>query len=514
MTTLAGRPAGPLALLSLLLLLAAATACRREGPPIPTDAAKIRHDQLAVDALKALDAGRPADAIPLLREQTALAPDAPDPLYNLACAEARAGRAADALASLAKAVDAGWTAAEHTGQDPDLESLRGRSAFQALLARMERGAAAERAFWEASRYAPRPSSSAPEFASYAELDRNFVVAESRLRDDGWKRSPLAQEKASRALQNERIAAIERYLADHPKAADREAAASGLVAAILGLREEYPWDRRSAAETDALIAAADRYDAEFPHGSSRASVAFGRALAHWYARTPPAPEGESRALATAEQFARSDADFAAVEGLDPQGPVGGRAAAMRLLLAAWAAGPDSAVVTDAMRARYAELQPRLDDPEVKRFAREHASDVLFLFKDLSAFRGVDLSGRTWDLAAMKGKVTLIDFWATWCGPCVGEFPALKKLHAEFGPRGFQIVGVSLDGDDRRAFEAWLAKNGAAWPQIYDGKGWETPLAQEFGVRGIPFTVLLDREGRILAVDPGTERVRELLRQVLG
>jgi thiol-disulfide isomerase/thioredoxin len=498
----------------LLLLLLFAAACRGEEPPIPTDPAKIRHDLLAVDALKALDEGRPADAIPLLKEQAALAPDAPDPLYNLACAEARAGRADDALASLARAVDAGWTAAEHTGQDPDLDSLRGRPAFQALLARMERDAAAERALWEASRYAPRPIASAPAFASYAELDRHFVVAESRLRDDRWKRSALAQEKAWRALQNERIAAIERYLADHPKAADREAAASGLVAEILGLREEYPWDRRSAADTDALIAATDRYDAEFPQGKARAAMALHRALARWWARTPPAPGAAAARIATPEEFARADADFAAVQALDPQESAGGIAAAMRLLLAAWSLGGENAVVSDAMRARYAELQPRLDDPEVKRFAREHAGDVLFLFKDLSAFRGVDLEGRTWDLAAMKGKVTLIDFWATWCGPCVGEFPALKKLHAEFGPKGFQIVGVSLDGDDRKAFEAWLAKNGAGWPQLYDGKGWDTPLAQEFGVRGIPFTVLLDREGRILAVDPGTERVREMLRQVLG
>ncbi len=215
MTALARRPAGPLALLSLLLALATATCCRREAP-IPTDPAKIRHDLLAVDALKALDEGRPADAIPLLKEQAGLAPASPGPLYNLACAQARAGRPEDALASLARAVDAGWTAAEHTGQDPDLESLRGRPTFQALLARMERDAAAERAFREASRYAPAPIASAPAFASYSELDRNFVVTESRLREDRWKRSPLAQEKASRALQNERIAAIERYLADHQR----------------------------------------------------------------------------------------------------------------------------------------------------------------------------------------------------------------------------------------------------------------------------------------------------------
>lgn len=500
--------------ISLIVALSAALLGGCRPPGAASEEAKLRHDQLAVEAQRAIEAGRPDDAIPLLEEQAALAPGSPTPPYNLACAQALAGRPEEALASLARSVDAGWTGAEHAKRDADLASIRERSEFRDLLARMEAAAQADGAFWSAPPYAPPAPASAPAFESWEALERHYEVALLRLVEERWTRSMRAHAEAERTLANERIAAVERYLAEHPGAADREAAARGLVEAILALRDFSPWDTRSAAETDALLEAADRYDAAFPSGPSRAEIAYARALAGWFARTRPAPVDGDYRVATAEQFARSDADFAAVETLAPSKEAAGKAAVMRLLLAAWSAGGDGATVTEAMRARHAELVPLMEDPEVRQVAREQASDVLFLFKDLAALRGTDLSGRTWDLAAMRGKVTLIDFWATWCGPCVGQFPELKRLDEEFSGKGFQLLGISLDGDDRAAFEGWLQKNGVDWPQIYDGKGWDTPLAKEFGVRGIPFTVLLDRQGRILAVDPSPGRVREILEKELG
>jgi len=479
-----------------------------------TEEAKLRHDQLAVEAQRALDEGRPADAVPLLEEQAALAPGSPNPLYNLACAQALAGRPEEALTSLGRSVDAGWTGAEHAKQDGDLASIRGRPEFQELLVRMEAAEKADRAFWSAPPYVPPAPSSAPAFESWEALDRHYEVALSRLDDERWTRSARAHAEAERTLRNERIAAVERYLAEHPGGADREAAARGLVEAILALRDFYPWDTRSAAETNALVVAADRYDAAFPSGPSRAEVAYARALAGWFGRTRPAPADGDYRVATPEQFARSDAELAVVQTLAPSKEVAGKAAVMRLLFAAWSAGGDGAAVTEAMSARHAELVPLMEEPAVQQMARSYASEVLFLFKDLAALRGTDLSGRTWDLAAIRGKVTLIDFWATWCGPCVGQFPDLKRLNEEYSGKGFQILGISLDGDDRAAFEGWLQKNDVDWPQIYDGQGWDTPLAKEFGVRAIPFTVLLDREGEILAVDPPPDRVREILARELG
>ena len=97
------------------------------------------------------------------------------------------------------------------------------------------------------------------------------------------------------------------------------------------------------------------------------------------------------------------------------------------------------------------------------------------------------------------MTLIDFWATWCGPCVGELPTIRKAWSAYHDKGLAVIGVSLDFDDRAAFQGWLARNDVAWPQIWDGKGFSTPLAKRYEVHGIPFTVLVNRDGRVTDVN---------------
>jgi len=110
-----------------------------------------------------------------------------------------------------------------------------------------------------------------------------------------------------------------------------------------------------------------------------------------------------------------------------------------------------------------------------------------------FTAVD--GREVDLAKMKGKVVLIDFWATWCGPCVREIPSVKKTYDELHNQGFEIIGVSLDSDKKK-LEGFLAKNEMTWPQFFDGKGWKTSLAQEHGISSIPAMWLVDKKGNLV------------------
>ena len=97
--------------------------------------------------------------------------------------------------------------------------------------------------------------------------------------------------------------------------------------------------------------------------------------------------------------------------------------------------------------------------------------------------------------LKGKVVLIDFWATWCGPCVREIPSVKKTYDELHNQGFEIIGVSLDSDKKK-LEGFLAKNDMPWPQFFDGKGWKTSLAQEHGISSIPAMWLVDKEGNLV------------------
>ena len=107
----------------------------------------------------------------------------------------------------------------------------------------------------------------------------------------------------------------------------------------------------------------------------------------------------------------------------------------------------------------------------------------------------MDGREIDIAKMKGKVVLIDFWATWCGPCVRELPSVKKAYEDLHAKGFEIVGVSLDSNEKKLTD-FVKKHEMAWPQFFDGKGWKTSLAQKHGISSIPAMWLVDKKGNLV------------------
>jgi thiol-disulfide isomerase/thioredoxin len=109
---------------------------------------------------------------------------------------------------------------------------------------------------------------------------------------------------------------------------------------------------------------------------------------------------------------------------------------------------------------------------------------------------DIKGVEIDLAKMQDKVILIDFWATWCGPCVAEMPNVTAAYEKYKEKGFEVVGITLD-DDKAAVEKFATDNKMPWPQYFDGKGWENELAQRFGIRSIPATFLVGKGGKIIA-----------------
>jgi thiol-disulfide isomerase/thioredoxin len=114
----------------------------------------------------------------------------------------------------------------------------------------------------------------------------------------------------------------------------------------------------------------------------------------------------------------------------------------------------------------------------------------------AFTATD--GRKVDLAQMKGKVVLIDFWATWCGPCVSEIPNVVAAYERLHPKGFEIVGISFD-QEADALKAFTRKHKMAWPQFFDGEGWKNRFGTEFGIRSIPAMWLVDKKGNLRDLD---------------
>ena len=110
---------------------------------------------------------------------------------------------------------------------------------------------------------------------------------------------------------------------------------------------------------------------------------------------------------------------------------------------------------------------------------------------------DLEGRTWTAGDLEGRLVLLDFWATWCPPCLAELPNLRDLHGRYGGRGLEIVGVALDAIERRALRSFALRHGVGWTQVHEPTGTGSEIARRFGVEAVPVTVLVDRRGHVIA-----------------
>jgi thiol-disulfide isomerase/thioredoxin len=126
----------------------------------------------------------------------------------------------------------------------------------------------------------------------------------------------------------------------------------------------------------------------------------------------------------------------------------------------------------------------------------------------------LDGREVDLTKLRGKIVLIDFWATWCLPCIAEMPELKALYDRYHAKGFEIIGVSLDSAaDRGKLEKFVARQGMAWPQHFDGGGRRNAYAVQYGIKSVPTKILLDRDGRVAASRVPTDLLPAALAKML-
>ena len=118
------------------------------------------------------------------------------------------------------------------------------------------------------------------------------------------------------------------------------------------------------------------------------------------------------------------------------------------------------------------------------------------KPFPDFAEKDLDGKPLSVGAFKGKVVLVDFWATWCVLCRIDLPNVIAAYQKHHGEGFEIVGVSLD-DDRSVLDRFLKNaEGMTWPQYFDGKHWENKLARQYLVMSLPFNVLVGRDGKII------------------
>lgn len=121
------------------------------------------------------------------------------------------------------------------------------------------------------------------------------------------------------------------------------------------------------------------------------------------------------------------------------------------------------------------------------------------------------GDTLHLSDLRGKVVMIDFWASWCGPCRRENPYVVELYKTYKEKGFEILGVSLDRD-KAQWQAAIAKDGLTWPHVSDLKYFQSKAARTYNVQAIPFTVLLDKSGKVIAKNLRGEALSKKLEEI--
>ena len=129
-----------------------------------------------------------------------------------------------------------------------------------------------------------------------------------------------------------------------------------------------------------------------------------------------------------------------------------------------------------------------------------------------FSMADISGKQIALSSFKGKYVLIDFWASWCGPCRGENPNIVANYNKFKNKNFTILGVSLDEDKSKWLEA-IKKDNLKWAQVSDLKGWNSASVPLFGFDGIPYNVIIDPTGKIIATELRGEELGRKLEEIL-
>ena len=166
----------------------------------------------------------------------------------------------------------------------------------------------------------------------------------------------------------------------------------------------------------------------------------------------------------------------------------------------------------------ELARRLVELNADAFYVDQALGILYELESLNIgdpaplFQAKTLRGDSISLADHLGKMVILEFWATWCGPCLPEIPHLKSIRSAYPENDLQIIGISLDSDAEK-LKAFLQENALPWPQIQQPEEWKDELPTLYNVSGIPRTYIIGRSGNIVAKDVRGEELEKAMAQLM-